>query len=70
MCYFLQSKPSIAEARIPHEMLSVQDRGAPSMHRHSDGPRAVHVQAYLPRRGCASVPGADRHPPPLGAPPD
>lgn len=47
----------------------MQDRRAHRVHRHTDGPRAVHLQAYVPRRGRAAVPRADRHAPPLGPSP-
>lgn len=48
-------------------MFRVQDRRAHSVHRHTYGPRAVHVQADVPRRGRAAVSRADHHAPPLGA---
>lgn len=58
---------SFAETRFPHEMFSLQDCSAHSMHRHLNGSAAVYLQTDIPGRGRAPVSRADNHASPLGS---
>lgn len=59
----------VSETWVSYEVFGMQDSRAHSMHRHIDGPCAVHVQADFQGRGSQAVSGADHHSPPLGPPP-